>query len=158
MLKVIAIFKLAKGVLLLAVGVGVVELLHKDIADAITAWADQLHLDPDGRLVQAALEHAGDLTTRRLVALSAGMFFYAALLLTEGIGLLLRQRWAEYFTVIVTASFVPLELYEIVQRLTIARVAALVINVAIVWFLILRLRRGRRVEAAPLEGTTRNQG
>jgi uncharacterized membrane protein (DUF2068 family) len=79
------------------------------------------------------------------------MFVYAALLLTEGVGLLFRARWAEYFTVVITASFVPLELYEIARHLTLARVTVLAVNVAIVWYLIVRLRRepGGRVIGSP---------
>ena len=141
-LRLIAILKLAKGLLLLTVGVGALHLMHKDIADALGTWADQLHLDPDGRLVRGALLRADDLNPRRLVAISMGMFFYAALLLTEGTGLMLRRRWAEYLTVIVTTSLVPLELYEIVRRITTLRVAVLAINIAVVWYLIVQLRRG----------------
>jgi len=71
------------------------------------------------------------LDTRRLEALSAGMFVYAGMFLVEGVGLMLGRRWAEYFTVVVTASFVPLEIYEIVRPPTAIRVAALLVNLAI---------------------------
>jgi uncharacterized membrane protein (DUF2068 family) len=64
------------------------------------------------------------------------------LLLTEGTGLLLRQRWAEYFTVVVTGSFIPLELYELARHVTVPRLIVTGINVAIVWYLIVTLRRG----------------
>jgi uncharacterized membrane protein (DUF2068 family) len=140
-LRLIAVFKLVKGLLLLILGLATINLRHKDITDALGAWVDQLHLDPGGRLVRAVLFHAADLKARRLVAISAGMFVYAALLFTEGTGLLFRKRWAEYFTVIVTASFVPLELYEIGRHITGTRIVVLGINVAIVWYLIIRLRR-----------------
>jgi uncharacterized membrane protein (DUF2068 family) len=140
-LRLIAVFKLLKGLLLLILGLATINLRHKDITDALGAWVDQLHLDPGGRLVRAVLFHAADLKARRLVAISAGMFVYAALLFTEGTGLLFRKRWAEYFTVIVTASFVPLELYEIGRHATGTRIVVLGINVAIVWYLIIRLRR-----------------
>ncbi|HET7296266.1 MAG TPA: DUF2127 domain-containing protein, partial [Gemmatimonadales bacterium] len=78
---------------------------------------------------------------RRLKEISAGTFFYAALLLTEGTGLLLARRWAEYFTVIVTGSFIPLEVYELAKRITLTRLSVIGINVAIVWYLVVRLRR-----------------
>ncbi|PYN77642.1 MAG: hypothetical protein DMD96_23070 [Candidatus Rokuibacteriota bacterium] len=68
--------------------------------------------------------------------------FYSALFLSEGIGLLLRKRWAEYFTVIVTGSLIPLELYEIARRPTGVRVAVSLLNVSIVWYLARGLRRG----------------
>jgi uncharacterized membrane protein (DUF2068 family) len=49
------------------------------------------------------------------LALSVGTFFYGGLFATEGIDLLLRKRWAEYFTIITTSLFIPLEIYEIVH-------------------------------------------
>jgi uncharacterized membrane protein (DUF2068 family) len=57
------------------------------------------------------------------------------------VGLLLRRRWAEYFTVIVTGSFIPLELYELTRRISVIRFVVLAVNVAIVWYLIAVLRR-----------------
>jgi hypothetical protein len=58
-------------------------------------------------------------------------------------GLWLRRRWAEYLTVIVTGSFIPLEIYEIVEHFTVLRVVVLAVNVAIVIYLVLDLRRER---------------
>jgi uncharacterized membrane protein (DUF2068 family) len=134
-------FKLIKGLLLLAVGFGALHLLHKDIEDVTATWAAHLHLNVGNRYVDAVLGKLLSLNDRRLKAISAGTFFYAALLSTEGIGLLLRKRWAEYFTVIVTGSFIPLELYELARHVTVTRVVLLGINVAIVWYLVVVLRR-----------------
>ena len=134
-------FKLVKGLLLLVVALGALHLLHKDIDDVTAAWAAHLHLDTDNRYVDAALGKLISLDDRKLREISAGTFFYAALLLTEGVGLLLRRRWAEYFTVIVTGSFIPLELYELARHVTVTRVVVLAINVAVVWYLVVVLRR-----------------
>ena len=132
-------FKLAKGLLLLALGVGALRLLHQDVGDVLTAWTAQLHVDPENRYVDRALSVLWSLDERKLKAIGAGSFVYAALLLTEGTGLLLRQRWAEYFTVIVTGSFIPLELYELAKHVTLTRLAVIAINVLIVWYLVRRL-------------------
>ncbi len=136
-------FKLAKGLLLLVVGVGILRLLHRDVADVLASWIAQLHVDPENRYVDRALSAVLSLDDRRLKEISVGTFAYAALLLTEGIGLLLRQRWAEYLTVIATGSFIPLELYELAKRITLTRLTVIGINVAIVWYLVGRLRQGR---------------
>src|SRR6266851_5928313 len=132
-------FKLAKGLLLLAVGVGALRLLHQDVADVLALWTAHLHVDPENRYVDRALSILWSLDERKLKAISAGTFVYAALLLTEGTGLLLRQRWAEYFTVIVTGSFIPLELYELAKHVTLTRLTIIAINVLIVWYLVRRL-------------------
>ena len=78
--------------------------------------------------------------TRTLVAIGTGSFIYAALLLTEATGLWLRRRWAEYFTIIVTGSFIPLEIYEVAKRFTVTRLAMIALNVVIVCYLMRRLR------------------
>ena len=139
--RAIALFKLVKAVILLALGIVTLTLLHRDIGETLSRWAAELHLDPDGRLVQSALERGADLSPGRLRAIAGGMFFYAGLLGVEGVGLFLGKRWAEYFTVFVTGSLVPLEIYEIVRRPTVVRIATLVVNLVIVAYLIARLRR-----------------
>jgi uncharacterized membrane protein (DUF2068 family) len=136
-------FKLAKGLLLLAVGVGALRLLHHDVASALASLIAQLHVDPDNRYVDRAFTALLSLDDRRLKEISAGTFFYAALLLTEGTGLLLGRRWAEYFTVVVTGSFIPLEVYELAKHITLTRLSVIGINIAIVWYLVVRLRRER---------------
>ena len=145
LLRLIAAFKLAKGLLLVVLGIATINLRHRDVTAVLGTWVDQLHLDPGGRLVHGLLLHAADLRAHRLVAIGAGMLVYAALLLTEGLGLLLRKRWAEYLTVVATGAFVPLELYEIARHRTLTRMLVLVVNIAIVWYLVARLRE--RAEA-----------
>jgi uncharacterized membrane protein (DUF2068 family) len=130
--------------LLIAVGVGALKLLHKDVAEAVTRWVQILRVDPDNRIIHSIIVRFFSVTPKQLKELSAGTFFYAGLLLTEGAGLLLRKHWAEYFTIITTAGLIPLELYEIGRRFSAIKVALLAINVAIVWYLVARVRGGRR--------------
>lgn len=134
-------FKLAKGVALLAVALEAHHLIHKDIADVVARWVAHLHLDLDNRYVDRVLSKVLSLDTRKLQHISAGTLCYAGLLLTEGVGLLLRRRWAEYFTVIVTGSLIPLEVYELFRRVTTPRLILIGVNVAVVWYLIAVLRR-----------------
>jgi uncharacterized membrane protein (DUF2068 family) len=79
---------------------------------------------------------------RQLEEISAGTFVYAGLFSVEGVGLLLRKRWAEYFTGIATASLIPMELYELAKHPSVAKLGVISVNVAIVWYLIARLRWG----------------
>jgi uncharacterized membrane protein (DUF2068 family) len=141
MLPLIGVFKLLKALLILAVALGVIRLAHGDAAALLERWTMQLHIDPDGRHVGRAVQRILTLDQGHLRALSAGMLVYASVFVVEGVGLLLKKRWAEWFTVVVTASFVPLEIYEIVRRPGAVRVIALAVNLAIVWYLVARLRR-----------------
>ncbi len=138
LVRVIGALKLAKGLLLVMAGVATLFLLHGDVEETVRWWAWQLHVDPGGRHVKRIVETVAGFTPRRIVAISAGMFFYAALLLTEGTGLLLRKRWAEYFTIVVTGSFVPLEIVELTRRLTPVRLGVTALNVLIVGYLAVR--------------------
>ena len=140
-LLVIAVFKILKGLVLICVAVGALRLLHKDVAHEVARWIDVFRVDPDNHFIHRVLEKLSILDDRRLKELSVGTFFYAGLFLTEGIGLALRKRWAEYLTIIATASFIPLEVYELARRPTVPRAGALLINVAVVVYLALDLRR-----------------
>ena len=143
-LRFIAVFKLAKGLILVAVGLGAIKLLHKDVSELAANWVAAIRVDPDNRLIHGLIAKLGLMNDRKLEELSIGSFFYAALLLTEGIGLWLKRRWAEYFTIITTCSLIPLELYEIVNRVTITRAVLLLLNAAIVWYLFVQLRKNHR--------------
>ena len=140
-LLAIAIFKLFKGVLLFVVGIGALKLLHRDVGEIASHWVDVLRVDPDNRFIHGLLVSAFSVTPRQLEAASVGTFFYSGLLLTEGTGLLLRKRWAEYFTIVSTAGLIPLEVYEIGHHATATKIIVLLINVAIVIYLVARVRR-----------------
>jgi uncharacterized membrane protein (DUF2068 family) len=141
-LRIIAAFKLAKALLLLAVGIGAINLMHKDLSELASKWVAELRVDPDNRLIHGLISKLGLMNDHKLEELSIGSFFYAALLMTEGVGLWLKKRWAEYFTIIATCSLIPLELYEIAKRVTVTRIAILLINAVIVWYLFVQLRKG----------------
>ena len=145
-LRIIAAFKLFKGLVLFAVGIGAVKLLHKDLAFEVVRWADIFRVDPNNHYFRRLLEKFLTLDDRKLRELSVGTFFYSALLLTEGTGLMLRKRWAEYFTIIATSSFLPLEIYELTRRVSAARIIVLLLNVAVVVYLVLNLLRNRKLD------------
>ena len=142
----IGLFKLLKGLLLIAVGIGALNLLHKNVAQVVNHWVEILRVDPDNRFIHATAGKLFSITPKQLKALSVGTFFYAALLLIEGTGLLMRKHWAEYFTVVTTAVLIPLEIYELVEHFSWAKIVVLLVNIAIVVYLIARLRKSR---AAP---------
>jgi uncharacterized membrane protein (DUF2068 family) len=145
-LWLIAAFKLLKGFALLAVAIGVLKLLHKDVASEVERWINFLRVDPHNHLIDKLLAKVGLLDDRKLKELSIGTFFYSALLLTEGVGLALRKPWAEYLTIVSTASLLPLEVLEIARRVNFARIALFLINVAVVVYLIIEVRRKQNVE------------
>jgi len=134
-LMIIGMFKLLKGVLLLVAALGLLHFIHRDLQQYAEELISKFRVDPDNRYIAGFLEKLGLVNKLRVEELSGFTFFYAALLLTEGIGLLRQKRWAEYLTVVATASFIPLEIYEIHRHVTWVRVLVFVINLAILAYL-----------------------
>jgi uncharacterized membrane protein (DUF2068 family) len=143
-LKLIAVFKLVKAVSLITLGIGAIRLGHSGDPTG-TMWdvIDKLGFNPGGRYVEHFLSMVSSAPPERFKELGVGSFVYAALFLTEGTGLWLGKRWAEWFTVIITSSLVPLEVYEILRHPSAMKVVVLVLNVAIVVYLVVRIRRER---------------
>lgn len=140
-IRLIALFKLLKAALLVVVGVGILKLMHNDVATVLDHWVSMLGLDPGNRYVDHALSKAANIPPNKIKDLGVGSFVYAGLFLTEGIGLWLLKRWAEWFTVIITASLIPLEIYEIHHRPTAGKILVLILNIAVVGYLLYRIRR-----------------
>jgi len=129
-LSLIALFRLSKALLLTLAGFGVLHLLRPDVAARFVEWMQAYPF-----AMRYHPEHALD-SPKRLELLAAAAFAYAALFATEGVGLWLQKRWAEYLTVIATTSFIPFEIWEIARRVTAVRVVLVLANIAIVIYLI----------------------
>lgn len=140
-LWLIAAFKLFKGLVLIAVGIGALSLLHEDAAVQVTHWITTLGVDPNNHYIHKLIRKLWTVNDAKLEAIGLGTFFYAALMFTEGIGLALRKRWAEYFTIFATCSFIPLEIYELFKAFSLTKVLVIIVNVAIVIYLAIVLRQ-----------------
>ena len=148
-LRLIAVFKLLKAALLIAVGVGALRLLHRDLARLVEYWADALRMDPHNRFINGLLEKASYLTPQRIKELGLGSLAYAAVFLAEGIGLWFLKRWAEWLTVVAGSFYVPVEVYELTKSVTWPKAGLLAVNLAIVAYLVRVLWQQRcRREAA----------
>jgi uncharacterized membrane protein (DUF2068 family) len=142
-LRLIALFKLLKAFLLVIVAVSALRLIHTDITSLVTEWVLRLGLDPGSRQVGRFLVKAAALTPSRLRELGVGSLVYAGLFLTEGLGLWRLKRWAEWLTVLITSSLVPLEGYEIYRHPTVVRILLVLVNLGVVAYLVYRIRSDR---------------
>jgi uncharacterized membrane protein (DUF2068 family) len=140
-LRLIAAFKLLKGFALLALGIGALRLLHKDVEAIVEHWINVFQIDPHNHFIDLLLDKLSILDDRKLKQLSIGTFIYSAIFFTEGIGLALGKRWAEYFTILTTASLLPLEIYELAKHASFGKGFALLVNLAVVAYLVRELRR-----------------
>ena len=141
LLRIIAAFKFAKAVLLVITGAGVLRLVHRDIASLADQLVETFHLDPGKPYVSHALSRVSSLTPRQLHEIGLVAFIYAGLFLLEGIGLWSLKRWGEWITVVITGSLLPVEIYELFHQPTLPRGAVLLMNAAIVVYLVRRIRQ-----------------
>src|SRR5215813_11149935 len=107
-IRLISLFKLVKALLLIAIGVGALSLRHN---------------------------HDGGLDTHQLAGIAIGSLVYAAVFVVEGVGLMLRRGWAEVLTAIITTSFLPLEIYELVEHRSWMKIGVIALNALIVVYL-----------------------
>ncbi|MBS1822816.1 MAG: DUF2127 domain-containing protein [Acidobacteria bacterium] len=144
-LLLIGLFKLGKALLFFALGIGAIHLLHKDLADEVLKLTTALKFDQESRFVNLLLEKVDLIDAHRLKQIGFATFAYSALALTEGIGLVLEKVWAEYLTLGLTVSFLPWELFELARHPNWFRLSLLLINLAVLWYLLWLLRK-KRVE------------
>lgn len=154
-LQLIAVFKFLKALLFVAAALGAFGLLQPALSNRAREWASALAFGSGQHIVRSLVTHLLDLSRSRIAALGVVALFYAALFLTEGVGLWRERRWAEYLTVIATGSLIPLEVYEIAHRFTLLHVGTFILNVVVVVYLIVRLRRPRAEPARERPTTVR---
>jgi uncharacterized membrane protein (DUF2068 family) len=125
--------------------VGALRLVHKDLGDMLLRFANHMRFNPESRFVNFVLDRASIVTDNLLRRFSFALFAYAAVGLTEGIGLYLEKAWAEYMTLLITASFLPWEIFEVFRRITLMRSSLLVVNFMVFLYLLkVVVERGKR--------------
>jgi uncharacterized membrane protein (DUF2068 family) len=143
LLLLIATYKGALATLFVLLGVGALRLLHKDLGDILDNFREALHFSPESRLVNFVMDKASLVDDPMLRRIGFFAFSYAALSMAEGIGLYLEKAWGEYLTLLITASFLPWEVFEVVRHVTWVRVVLLVVNL-LVFFYLLKVVAERR--------------
>jgi len=142
-LKLVALLETAKGVLVLAAGFGLLTLLHQDVGLAAEELVRLFHLNPASHTPRIFIEAAAKLTDSRLWLLAAAALGYSLVRFVEAAGLWLRKTWAEWFGALAGGIYIPIEIYELFERVTWARVAVFAVNAVIVGYLSRELWRGK---------------
>ncbi|MBI5682120.1 MAG: DUF2127 domain-containing protein [Deltaproteobacteria bacterium] len=134
-LKFIIIEKLVLGIVCFLLSIGAISLINQDMGQIANKIVGIFNLDMDNYYVESAIKRLGMVGNGTIIGVGTGMFFFASLNLTESYGLYKRRRWAEWLTVLATSLFIPFEVYEVIQAQTLFRIGALVLNIAIVYYL-----------------------
>lgn len=153
-LKLIALFKIFQGALLFGLGFSLLFLNARPIwLDHISDWADDQLLLHHSKAVTFLLNKLQALLSGgALRATGALALFYSAVLFTEGIGVYMQKRWAEFLMIFATGALIPLEIrhtwYQLIfHRPIVAPLILLLANSFIVWFLYMVLRRDKHTPA-----------
>jgi uncharacterized membrane protein (DUF2068 family) len=134
LITLIGVLKLAKAVVLVAAAVSVLASLH----DGVRSWLRELAAGSGREVVTSSIASLTSYGPHRIEAISFGLFAYAAMFTVEGVGLITGKLWAEWLTLIITASFVPIELYEVLEKVSTVKVVVLIVNILIGIYLIAR--------------------
>jgi uncharacterized membrane protein (DUF2068 family) len=147
-LKIIALFKIGKGILLFLLGFSLLFLNARAMwLDRISDWADAEILLGHTKFVTFLLNKLQDiLAGGQLRATGFLALFYCAVLFTEGVGVYLQMRWAEFLMICATGALIPLEVRHLWHRPSVAAVVILLANCFIVWFLYRVLKRDKPEE------------
>lgn len=142
-LKLIAIFKILNGVLLLILGFSLLFLNSRTRwLDAISTWTDEEILLAHSRPVLYLLNKLQDVVVDGQLRAPAFLaLFYSAVLFVEGFGVYFQKRWAELLMVLATGGLIPVEAWHLWHRPSLVATLILVVNCFIVWFVYSVLRR-----------------
>ncbi|ADG79307.1 hypothetical protein TPAU25S_00114 [Tsukamurella paurometabola] len=144
-MRFLAVERFLRGLVFVAAGFAVWKVRDsrghlREIFDSelpvLRALGEQLGWNPDDSRIIRALDQALDLSGTTLLWVAAGLFAYAVIEFVEAVGLWRGARWGEYFAVIATSAFLPLEIYEISEKVTVLRAGALLVNIAAVAWLL----------------------
>ena len=142
-LRLIALERIVRGALLLTAGIYLLFHLNSDFGRLADRVIRAVELDPRRPFLHRIVDYLHHLQASQVRVAALLALGYGVLELVEGTGLWLERLWAEYLTVIATSLLIPLELYELVHRPTLWKAGGIVVNVAIVAYLVHALRQRR---------------
>jgi uncharacterized membrane protein (DUF2068 family) len=148
-LRALALERWIRGVIIVLLGIAVLrlkstqvslkDLFERDLS-SLQPFFDQIHFNVSDSSTIHSIQKALDAKPSTLNLIAAGLFCYGALQILEGIGLWSLKRWGEYVAVIGTTLFIPLEVYELTEKISWLKITVLVINLAAVLYLLLSKR------------------
>ncbi len=146
--RAVAIFELVKGGLLLVAGFGGLALLHQDTRALAVELVGRFHLNPEHRYADIFIRAASQVTDTKLWLWAAFAAAYAVFRFVEGYGLWHERPWAEWLALVSGGIYLPVEIYEVIHKVTWVRVTVLVANLAVVALMALVLLRRKRTSTA----------
>jgi uncharacterized membrane protein (DUF2068 family) len=148
-LRALAIERWVRGLILILLAIAVFrlkstqvsvqELFQKDLS-SLRPFFNQIHFNVSDSATVHSIQKVLDAKSSTLNLIAFGILLYGLLQVAEGIGLWSLKRWGEYVAVVGTTLFIPLEIYEIVEKISWLKIVVLAINIAAVLYLLLSKR------------------
>jgi len=142
-LRAVATFELFKGLAVLLAAFGILLLVHRedpwDLADGLLRL---LHISPDHHFAQVLLDWADSLTEAKVWAVAGVAVGYSLLRFVEAYGLWYARAWAEWIALISGTLYLPFEIYKVIHRQNLFHVSVLLLNVAVVLYMVYALKTG----------------
>jgi uncharacterized membrane protein (DUF2068 family) len=148
-LKLIAVLKVAKAILITGLAVGFFRAIDKNLSDTVHDLTIKLRIDPENHLIRLLLEKLKLIDPKKFHTFGIISLIYASELYLEGVGLWFNQAWAKYLVVVATGFWIPEEGYSCLEHFTWERFSILLLNVAVLIYVIMELCRKRPIAAAP---------
>jgi uncharacterized membrane protein (DUF2068 family) len=151
-LRTIALFEIAKGVLVLAAAYGLIQLRHTDLHAATDAFLLRHGIDPETRFRRLFIESVAKATHYPVGQIAGFAVAYAIVRFAEGFGLWQGKAWAEWFAVISVGLYLPLELRHFVLYPTFLSAGVILLNIALILYLgNLLVQQRARLDSCPAQ-------
>jgi uncharacterized membrane protein (DUF2068 family) len=148
-LRAVASVEFLKGLVILLAGFGVLSLVHRDAWDVAASFLEWLHINPETQYAQVFLNLADQVTDKKLWAVAIGALAYSTLRFIEAYGLWRARPWAEWLALVSGAIYLPFEIVELAHRPDWIRLTILLINLAVVLYMVfLRMQARERMRAS----------
>jgi len=142
----VAILEVTKAAIVLLLGCELFHLMHENLDEVAERFVRVLHVNPEGKLSNLFFELASHFSDRNLWVLALGALAYVSVRLIEAYGLWREREWAQWFSLLSTALYLPPELYWMLIHPSWLKCAVLAINIVIFLFMVsLRVNGSRRV-------------
>jgi uncharacterized membrane protein (DUF2068 family) len=145
----VASVEFLKGLVVLLAGFGVLSLVHRDAWDVAESFLEWLHISPETHYAQVFLNLADQVTDTKVWAVAIGALAYSTLRFAESYGLWRERPWAEWLAMISGAIYLPFEIFELVRRPDWIRLAILLVNLAVVLYMVFLRTQARERATAP---------
>jgi uncharacterized membrane protein (DUF2068 family) len=133
--RVVALFEAAKGGVVILAGVGLLALIHRDVQAVAEEVVRHIHLNPAKHFPHIFLDTAAAVTDARLWAMAATALVYAVVRFVEAYGLWRQRVWAEWFGILSGSIYLPVEVYELIAKVTMVKMSILLVNLFVVGWL-----------------------